>query len=61
MNLGVLGKVKMGGLLRGQPIRYLSMVRQQKNIVASSELHLKMDDFDCLWSFDLWHKNLIPG
>jgi len=57
LDLGrVVGKVKLGAALRGQPVRFISAAVKQSS--ESKELTLK--DVDCLWSFDLWHKSLLP-
>ncbi|KAL7545304.1 hypothetical protein ACHAWF_008658 [Thalassiosira exigua] len=60
LDLGkVLGKARLGGALRYQPVRFFSAaVKQRKNTAADSDLG--MEDFDCLWSFDLWHRSLLP-
>ncbi|KAL7527858.1 hypothetical protein ACHAXR_002166, partial [Thalassiosira sp. AJA248-18] len=54
LDLGkILGKVSLGGALRGQPVRLLSAVVKQstKNEIGPG---VNMKDLDCLWSFDLW-------
>lgn len=59
LDLGrVVGKVKLGAALRGQPVRFISAAVKQRGSSESKELKLK--DVDCLWSFDLWHKSLLP-
>jgi len=59
LDLGrVVGKVKLGAVLRGQPVRFISAAVKQRGSSESKELTLK--DVDCLWSFDLWHKSLLP-
>ena len=58
LDLGrVVGKVKLGAALRGQPVRFISAAVKQRGSSESKELTLK--DVDCLWSFDLWHKSLL--
>ena len=57
LDLGrVVGKVKLGATLRGQPVRFISAAVKQRGSSESKEL--KLEDVDCLWSFDLWHKSL---
>lgn len=59
LDLGrVVGKVKLGAALRGQPVRFISAAVKQRGSNESKELTLT--DVDCLWSFDLWHKSLLP-
>ena len=58
----IIGKVKLGGALRGQPVRFVSVVKRGgTNDDVSAGGSLNMDTFDCLWSFDLWHKSLLPS
>lgn len=55
----VIGKIKLGGALRGQPVRFVSVVKRgKKNLSPGGSL--TMDKFGCLWSFDLWHSSLHP-
>ena len=55
----VIGKIKLGGALRGQPVRFVSVVKRgNKNLSPGGSL--TMDKFGCLWSFDLWHSSLHP-
>jgi len=63
LDLGkVIGKLRLGGALRGQPIRFMAAaVNERKRDAAPNEHPLSMDDLDCLWSFDLWHKSLLPS
>jgi hypothetical protein len=56
----VLGKIKLGGALRGQPVRFVSVVKRENKHKLQGDL-LDMDKFGCLWSFDLWHKSLLPS
>lgn len=56
LDLGKLvGHVRLGGAIRGQPMRFISAAAKQRK----SNTELKLEDLDCLWSFDLWHKSLI--
>ncbi len=56
----VIGKIKLGGALRGQPVRLVSVVKRGiKNSLPGDSIN--MDKFDCLWSFDLWQKSLLPN
>lgn len=59
----IVGKMKLGGALRGQPCRFVAGVTtprsgcgRRANQGQSSSLTLR--DLDCLWSFDLWHESL---
>ena len=58
LDLGrVVGKVKLGAAFRGQAVRFISAAVKQRGRSESKELTL--NDVDCLWSFDLWHKSLL--
>eukprot|EP00580_Thalassiosira_gravida_P018657 CAMPEP_0201667478 /NCGR_PEP_ID=MMETSP0494-20130426/15175_1 /ASSEMBLY_ACC=CAM_ASM_000839 /TAXON_ID=420259 /ORGANISM="Thalassiosira gravida, Strain GMp14c1" /LENGTH=619 /DNA_ID=CAMNT_0048147471 /DNA_START=62 /DNA_END=1921 /DNA_ORIENTATION=- len=60
LDLGkVLGKVRVGGALRGQPIRYVAGVKQRNRKATAELCSMNMYDMDCIWSFDLWHKSLV--
>mmetsp|Transcript_3727 Transcript_3727/g.8163 ORF Transcript_3727/g.8163 Transcript_3727/m.8163 type:complete len:620 (+) Transcript_3727:103-1962(+) len=60
LDLGkILGKVRVGGALRGQPIRYVAGVKQRNRKAAAESCSMSMYDMDCIWSFDLWHKSLV--
>ena len=63
LDLGrVIGKVGLGGALRGQPARFVSVVKQRRNANPSpDESQLKLENLDFIWSFDLWHKSLLLG
>jgi hypothetical protein len=55
LDLGkLLGKVRLGGALRGQPVRFIACT-QPNNTEKNQAPHLNV-----LWSFDLWHKSLLP-
>lgn len=56
----VIGKIKLGGALRGQPVRFVSVVKQGRTNESGGE-SMNMDQFGCLWSFDMWHKCLLPS
>lgn len=59
LDLGkVLGKVRLGGALRGQPIRFISATVKTSSRSSTDE-QVKMQDLECLWSFDLWHRSLL--
>ncbi|KAL9183654.1 hypothetical protein ACHAXT_004510 [Thalassiosira profunda] len=62
LDLGkVVGKMRLGGALRGQPVRFFAGLPKQRNDnKPASASHLSMKGLDCLWSFDLWHKALLP-
>lgn len=51
----VFGKVRLGGGLRGQPVRLLAAAAKDR--LGDS---LDLNDFDALWAFDLWHTKLLP-
>lgn len=57
LDLGrVIGKVHMGGAFKGQPVRFISAaVKQQRG----DNTELTLNDLDCIWSFDLYHKTLL--
>ena len=59
LDLGrVIGKVNMGAAFKGQPVRFISAaVKQQKGDITE----LTLNDLDCIWSFDLYHKSLLPS
>jgi hypothetical protein len=58
LDLGkVLGKVRLGGALRGQPVRIIAAAVKQRSSITKSHT-LNMDDLDCLWSFDMWHRSI---
>lgn len=60
LDLGkVLGKVRLGGALRGQPIRFMAGVVKQRSSQGVAESCISMENLDCIWSFDLWHKLLM--
>jgi len=63
LDLGrVIGKVGLGGALRGQPARFVSVVKQRRNANPSpDESQWKLENLDFIWSFDLWHKSLLSG
>ncbi|KAL3783002.1 hypothetical protein ACHAW5_009099 [Stephanodiscus triporus] len=63
LDLGkVIGKVRLGGALRGQPARFVSAVKQRRHTNPSpNESQWKLENCDFIWSFDLWHKSLILG
>lgn len=50
----IVGKMKLGGALRGQPCRFVAGVVTR----YGQENDLTLKDMDCLWSFDLWHESL---
>jgi hypothetical protein len=55
----IVGKMKLGGALKGQPCRFVAGVVPRKAGVGERNLTLR--DLDCLWSFDLWHESLYLG
>ncbi|KAL3806884.1 hypothetical protein ACHAXA_006600 [Cyclostephanos tholiformis] len=61
LDLGkVIGKVKLGGALRGQPARFVSAVKQRKSTNPSPDgSQWNPENLDFIWSFDLWHKSLL--
>ena len=46
-----IGKVKLSGGLRGQPARFVSVVKKRRHENPTP------DNLDFLWSFDIWHKS----
>ena len=50
----IVGKMKLGGALKGQPCRFVAGVVSRND----EEKDLTLRDIDCLWSFDLWHESL---
>lgn len=50
----IVGKMKLGGALKGQPCRFVAGVVSRDGM----ERELTLRDMDCLWSFDLWHESL---
>lgn len=65
LDLGMaLGKMRIGGAMRGQPIRLLAGLRSENNFKKNgnqTNCPLKLEDLNCLWSFDLWHESLRVG
>lgn len=55
----LVGKMKLGGALKGQPCRFVAGVVGRGSEKKKGELGL--EDLDCLWSFDLWHESLCVG
>eukprot|EP00804_Cyclotella_cryptica_P001352 CCRYP_014126-RB/>CCRYP_014126-RB protein AED:0.43 eAED:0.54 QI:0/0/0/1/1/1/2/0/699 len=55
----IVGKMKLGGALKGQPCRFVAGVVPRKGDIGERDLTL--GDLDCLWSFDLWHETLHVG
>jgi hypothetical protein len=51
----IVGKMKLGGALKGQPCRLVAGVVSR----GGQENELTLRDVDCLWSFDLWHQSLF--
>lgn len=52
LDLGkIIGKVKLSGGLRGQPARFVSVVKKRRHVKPTP------DNLDFLWSFDIWHKS----
>lgn len=52
LDLGkIIGKVKLSGGLRGQPARFVSVVKKRRHENPTP------DNLDFLWSFDIWHKS----
>lgn len=52
LDLGkIIGKVKLSGGLRGQPARFVSVVKKRRHVNPTP------DNLDFLWSFDIWHKS----
>ena len=65
---GLLGNVKLGGALRGQPVRYVTAVKRGGSGGgggggggSNGRTTEKKDDMDILWAFDLWHESLYTG
>jgi hypothetical protein len=50
----IVGKMKLGGALKGQPCRFVAGVISKDG----KERVPTLRDMDCLWSFDLWHESL---
>ena len=63
LDLGrVIGKVGLGGALRGQPARFVSVVKQRRDANPyPDESQWNLENLDFIWSFDLWHKSLLLG
>jgi hypothetical protein len=61
LDLGrIIGKVKLGGGLRGQPARFVSAVKKQRSTNPSPDgSQYNLANLDFIWSFDLWHKSLL--
>ncbi len=61
LDLGrVIGKVKLGGGLRGQPARFVSAVKKQRSTNQSADgSQYNLENLDLIWSFDLWHKSVL--
>ena len=54
LDLGSLaGKMKIGGALKGQPVRLCAVTDQ--GLRAGSR-----KDYQFLWAFEIWHRSLIP-
>ena len=52
LDLGSLaGKMKLGGAVKGQPVRLCAVIDQGSRGVESLQY---------LWSFDIWHRSLVP-
>ena len=71
---GLLGNVKLGGALRGQPVRYVTAVKRGGSGgggggdkisggggASNGKTVEKKDDMDILWAFDLWHESLYTS
>ncbi|KAL7486831.1 hypothetical protein ACHAW6_012433 [Cyclotella cf. meneghiniana] len=56
----IVGKMKLGGALKGQPCRFVAGV-VPREAGGVGERNLTLRDLDCLWSFDLWHESLYLG
>ena len=54
----IVGKMKLGGALKGQPCRFVAgIVNREKNEQKGCSTAL-IREGGCLWSFDLWHESL---
>jgi hypothetical protein len=59
LNFGsLIGKIRLGGALRGQPVRVITGALRKNSKQKTGNSPLGMNDLDCLWSFDLWHESL---
>lgn len=54
----LIGKIRLGGALRGQPVRVITGALRKNSKQKTGNSPLGMNDLDCLWSFDLWHESL---
>eukprot|EP00956_Cyclotella_meneghiniana_P012366 scaffold17595_cov75-Cyclotella_meneghiniana.AAC.4 len=55
----IVGKMKLGGALKGQPCRFVAGVTPRSGErLANRQSSLTLRELDCLWSFDLWHESL---
>ena len=52
----IVGKMKLGGALKGQPCRFVAGIVNREN---NEEEGCAVLDGGCLWSFDLWHESLL--
>jgi hypothetical protein len=58
LDLGrAIGKVKLGGGLRGQPVRIAAISNPRGN--KGGGIGSVLSDQTCLWAFDLWHSSNV--